>query len=195
MIKAIIFDCFGVLVQGSLEQFIDSHLAEKNMELVKRAHELNDQCSLGLISYEEQIAGFSEMSGLSIAQVHELMDVNPRNKQLLDYISSELKPKYKIGFLSNAGEDWLDELFLKEDLSLFDDTVLSYAVGLAKPDFRIFELSAKRLNVKPEECVFVDDIERYCISAQDLGMKAIVYRTFSQMRHELEEILSADMND
>jgi len=194
MIKAIIFDCFGVLVQGSLEQFIDTYLAGDE-ELEKRAHELNDQCSLGLISYEEQIAEFSKMSGLSTAQVHEQMDVNPRNKQLLDYISSELKPKYKIGFLSNAGEDWLDELFIKEDLSLFDDTVLSYAVGLAKPDFRIYKLSAERLNVKPDECVFIDDIERYCTSAQDLGMKAVVYRTFSQMRQELEGILRTDVNN
>lgn len=194
MIKAIIFDCFGVLVQGSLEQFIDSNFAEDE-KLVKRAHELNDQCSLGLISYEEQIAEFSEMSGLSKALVHEQMDVNPRNKQLLDYISTELKPKYMIGFLSNAGEDWLDELFTKEDLSLFDDTVLSFAVGLAKPDFRIYELSAERLNVTPDECVFIDDIERYCTSAQELGMKAIVYRTFSQMHEELEKILTTDMND
>jgi epoxide hydrolase-like predicted phosphatase len=194
MIKAIIFDCFGVLVQGTLEQFIDLHLTS-DPEHVKRAHELNDQCSLGLISYEDQIAGFSEMSGLTIEQVHTQMDHNPRNKQLLEYIRLNLKPKYRIGLLSNAGDDWMEELLPKEDLALFDDVVLSYAVKLVKPDARIFELAANRLGVEPQECIFVDDIERYCTGAQESGMHAVVYRIFSTTKQNIEKLIEVTDTD
>ena len=194
MIKAIIFDCFGVLVQGSLEQFIDSHFAYDSKK-IEQAHNLNDQCSLGLISYEDQIIGFAEMAGLSVDATHQEMDNNPRNEQLLKFIRTQLKPKYKIGFLSNAGADWTSELFDENDLSLFDDFVLSYNVKLAKPDVRIYKLSANKLNVDPRNCVFIDDIERYCIGARDAGMQTVKYKNFYQMKKDLESILEMGDSD
>lgn len=38
-----------------------------------------------------------------------------------------------------------------------DDEVLSYSVGLAKPDVRIYELACERLGVSPQEAAFVGD--------------------------------------
>ncbi len=186
-IRAIIFDCFGVLVSGSLEQFISKHLAH-DATLVRRAHELNDQASLGLISYEDQIMGFAEMAKIPAGEVHKEMDKNPRNEALLAYIETHLYGKYKIGFPSNASDNWLDDLFLKKDLELFDDFVLSYSVKLAKPDPLIYELAANRLNVEPSECVFVDDIERYCEGATAVGMQAIQYSHMQDFKLKLEEL-------
>lgn len=40
--------------------------------------------------------------------------------------TDDLKPDYKIGFLSNAGANWLDELFIWQQA--FDEVVLSYQV-------------------------------------------------------------------
>ena len=39
----------------------------------------------------------------------------------------------------------------------FDDAVFSCNVGLLKPDKQIYELAMKRLNVLPEQCLFVGD--------------------------------------
>lgn len=188
MIKAIIFDCFGVLVQGTLENFIDQYLSHDEA-LVARAHDINNQCSLGFISYDEQIKEFSLMAKLSIADTHKLMDNNPRNTALLSFIRDELKGRYKIGFLSNAGENWMDELFTAEDRELFDDVVLSYEYNLVKPDAKIYELAAERLGVEPSECVFIDDIYAYVTGARDVGMQALQYKNFAALKSELAKLV------
>jgi putative hydrolase of the HAD superfamily len=189
MIKAVIFDCFGVLVSGTLEQFIESHFSGDEYS-EKLIHEINDEASLGLISYEEQIRRFSELAGISTDQAHEEMDNNTKNQKLLAFITNELKNNYKIGFLSNASDNWLNELFDKDDLDLFNDFVLSYEVKMAKPDPRIYELSASRLGVETDNCIFVDDIERYCLGAQEVGMKTVHYKSFIQFEQEVKKLLA-----
>jgi putative hydrolase of the HAD superfamily len=63
----------------------------------------------------------------------------------------------KLGLVSNCGKDevaaWPDSPLAP----LFDTTVFSCAVGLAKPDPRIYRLAATRLGVEPAECLFVGD--------------------------------------
>lgn len=188
MIKAIIFDCFGVLVGPSLEPFIDKYLAH-DPKLVEQAHEINRQACVGLLSYAQQIDRFTKLAGITEAETRAIMDSNPPNTPLLDYIRDNLKPHYKIGFLSNASDNWMDELFTPKQRALFDDVVLSYDVKLAKPDARIYKLAAQRLGIAPEECVFVDDIESYCSGARLTGMKAIRYTSLELIKDRLEQML------
>jgi putative hydrolase of the HAD superfamily len=111
------------------------------------------------------------------------------NQQLLDYIQNKLKPKYKIGIISNALADFISEILPKEDLKLFDDIVISHQVGVAKPEPAIYEIALGNLGVRADEVVFIDDIELYCIAARTLGMQAIVYENFEQMKKSLEKIV------
>jgi putative hydrolase of the HAD superfamily len=60
-----------------------------------------------------------------------------------------------------------------------------------KPAKEAYEYIADRLNVKTEECVFIDDRGHYVEAAKKLGMKGIVYVDFNQMKSELEQILEA----
>jgi putative hydrolase of the HAD superfamily len=58
---------------------------------------------------------------------------------------------------------------------LLDATVSSAAVGLHKPDPRIFEEACRRLGVEPEDCVHVGD-HYYAdyLGASAVGMKAVL---------------------
>jgi HAD superfamily hydrolase (TIGR01509 family) len=112
------------------------------------------------------------------------------NEVLLTYIRAKLKPQYKIGIISNAAADWIGEILAKEDIELFDDIVISYKVGVTKPNPAIYELSLKNLGVQANEIAFIDDIEAYCIAARALGMQAIRYENFEQMERELEPLLT-----
>jgi putative hydrolase of the HAD superfamily len=56
---------------------------------------------------------------------------------------------------------------------LFDAFVESSAVGLRKPDPRIYELACAQLGVEPREAVFLDDIGRNLKAARALGMTTI----------------------
>lgn len=114
------------------------------------------------------------------------------NRQLLDFIKTQLKPKYKVGVISNAAGDWLYEILPAADVQLFDDIVLSHRAGVAKPELAIYRLSLKNLGVIASEAVFIDDLEPFCQAAKQLGMKAILYESFPQMRRDLGKILSPD---
>jgi putative hydrolase of the HAD superfamily len=68
---------------------------------------------------------------------------------------------------------------------LFEVVVDSAFVGMRKPEPEIFELTADRLGVRPEECVFVDDVEVNCQAAAALGMRAVWFRSNDQAIPEI----------
>jgi putative hydrolase of the HAD superfamily len=89
-----------------------------------------------------------------------------------------LRPLYRTAVLSNADRT-LRQRFEDPDnqvVDLFDVFVCSAEVGLAKPDARIYALTAERLAVPASECVFIDDSERNIVGAREAGMQAIHFR-------------------
>lgn len=83
------------------------------------------------------------------------------NQELIDYIGTKLHGKYKTAMLSNAAGDIVQRYLSEEHLSVFDTVVISADVGVAKPDPEIFRLTAERLGVSCEECIFIDDYLPY----------------------------------
>ena len=80
---------------------------------------------------------------------------------------------YRLGLVSNlscANTHWLREFELDR---CFDALVLSCEVGMVKPEEGIYLLAAERLGVKPEGCVFVDDMLPYLAGAKQAGMTAV----------------------
>lgn len=189
MIKAIIFDCFGVLSTEGFRVFCSKYFKDQP-EKRALAQSYMDLHTQGTQSYESFCDSLSKLAGQKTEVVEDYLHSNKPNESLFDYIREALKPKYKIGMLSNAGDDWLSELFLPEDLALLDDVVLSFKFGITKPNQAIYELAAQRLEVGPKECVFVDDIARYCDGARAIGMQAILYEDFEQMKTELQKLLN-----
>ncbi|MDG1846696.1 MAG: HAD family phosphatase [Acidimicrobiales bacterium] len=58
---------------------------------------------------------------------------------------------------------------------LFDVIVDSSEVGLRKPDSRIYELTASRLNLLPADCLMVDDLVENVNGANDVGMTGLLF--------------------
>lgn len=188
MIKAVIFDFFGVVSTRGLAQFRQDYVKGDETKN-KRIRKLKDLLNVGRIGYDDFIDGLVKISGASRDIVLSYTEEYQPNSDLLDYIRARLKPKYKIGIISNSGADWVEKI-IRDDKGLFDDIVLSYQTGHTKPDAKIYELSANNLGVKPRECVFIDDIERYCQGAEEVGMKAVWYRDFTSFKTELEKLLA-----
>lgn len=191
MIKAVIFDCFGVLTSDGWIPFKNKHFGDQPDKL-KRAIELNRQLDAGRMNYENGVREIAEMAGVTPhAMDRVLRDVIP-NQALLAYICKNLQPNYRLGILSNVAGNWLESFFRTEDLKLFDVVTLSYEEGILKPDPRSYASIAARLGVKAEEAIFIDDGYRNVMGAQKTGMRAILYKDFEQMKAELENLLAAD---
>jgi epoxide hydrolase-like predicted phosphatase len=190
MIKAIIFDFFGVLVSEGFKQFRDNYFPGDAVKW-SQAIDLVNRHDSGQMTKDDFIQGMADISGKSFDFVAQSINTNQPNKILVNYIRQVLKPKYKLGVLSNSGDDYLSQMFEPEDVSLFDDVVLSYRYKMIKPQPGIFELAADRLGVKPTECVFIDDSPSHCAGASSTGMKTITYKDFEQFKKELETLLAA----
>lgn len=192
MIRAVIFDCFGVLTDDTWRAFCNALPASAD---VAEARNLNRQYDAGLISREDFLTGVEEATGQRPRQI-ETLQANEiiKNTVLLDYIRT-LKADYKVGLLSNIATNWVRDKFLSADeQSLFDEMIFSFEVHLAKPAPEIFELITERLGVQPNEAIMIDDIESYCEAARSVGMQAVCYQDFHQMRQELDVILAGNSN-
>lgn len=188
MIKAIIFDCFGVILTGTWAQFRDTHFIHDDY-LLQRADEATRAVDLGLISREDYRETIAELSGLTLADVVELLEKGSDiNVQLLEFIRM-LKKNYKVGMLSSVAPNRLEQFLTVEQRGLFDAVVLSHEIGYVKPEPQAYQIAADRLGVMPEECIFVDDQERNITGAQEVGMRALHYKNFIQFEHGLKELL------
>jgi HAD superfamily hydrolase (TIGR01549 family) len=188
VIRAIIFDCFGVLTTDTWRAFIDSLPEGANVE---RARELNRAVDAGVISHQEFLEGVEEATGFRPPEIEKMMGGEvTKNVPLLDYIRT-LKPDYAIGMISNISSNWIRDSFLTpEEQELFDEMVMSHEVGMTKPDPRIFMLACERLRVGPHEAVMIDDIDRYIAAAEGEGLKGIVYQDLQQLKQQLAPLLN-----
>lgn len=189
MIKAIIFDCFGVLYLHHHKMLTESF---ENKETEREFEDLFNQMNYGYISrkeYAEKTAPLLRRSPQEIEQL--ILNEHTTNIPLFDYIDT-LKLRYKIGMLSNIGRGWVQNFFDEHQLhDVFDAVVLSGDEGVTKPHPQIFELTAERLNMKMNECIMIDDLPENIAGADAAGMHGIVYGNFRQMKMELAEYLSA----
>ena len=186
-IKAVIFDCFGVLYTDSRQSLLDVVVPGRRQEL----HDLFTANNYGLFGRQAYLEQVAEIVGKSVDEVSDyIAHEHHLNRKLVTYIVERLRGEYKIGMLSNIGKEWIDSFFSKHELhDLFDEVVLSGEEGIVKPNPAIFELAATRLGLQPAECVMIDDIIENCDGAIEAGMAGIHFRDNDQLLADLEELL------
>ena len=92
----------------------------------------------------------------------------------------------RVGVVTNGWEDLQRACSDRCGLTdLTDDLVISRAVGLSKPDPRIYLMMCEALAVEPAACVYLDDLGVNCKPAAQLGMKAIKVVDVDQTLGEL----------
>jgi putative hydrolase of the HAD superfamily len=74
------------------------------------------------------------------------------------------------------------------EILFFDDYVLSYELRLVKPDPAIYLAAALRAGCRPDECVFIDDMEENVRGAEAAGLKGIHYRPETDLEAELKAL-------
>lgn len=186
-IKAIVFDCFGVLVSEGWLPYKHKYFGD-NPEKFEQATTIQKRADAGLLHHADFLKEVAELAGIGPSEAHAQIDATVTDQVLLEYIAS-LKPRYKIGFISNASQSWMKDFFTPDQIALFDAVDISSETGLLKPDPQAFEHIAAGLDLSVDECVLIDDQPAYCDSARSIGMQAITYKGFTSMRADLEALL------
>lgn len=186
MIKAILFDFFGVIRQDAFHMWLENHGYTRN----DAPGDVSRRMDLGQINGEQFVAELAEISGQTLEEINAEFAQNERfNNEVISYVE-ELKEKYLIALLSNAESDYLRNILSEHELDLlFDIILISSEIGIAKPDKEMFELALDKLGVTAGESIFVDDQQKNIDAAEKLGIKGIQFEDIDSLRKSMDEIL------
>lgn len=186
MIRALIFDCFGVLYRDNLSMLYDAVPLESHPAMQDIIHATDH----GFLSRDEYYEKIAELAGITTADVQKIEQRQHQRDESMIAYTQTFKPEYKIGLLSNIDSGSMEKLFPEPQRSeLFDVFVISGDIGIAKPTLEIFEIAATRLGLRPEECVMIDDLPKNVDAAKQVGMHGILFTTQYNLEQELETLL------
>jgi putative hydrolase of the HAD superfamily len=105
--------------------------------------------------------------------------------RFIDYLNQK---KIPIVLLSNTNE--LHFNYCLRTFPVFKKIpkyFLSYELGIRKPSKEIFQKLIAALDLKPEELLFVDDIEENIIAAEGMGINTIHYVSHDNFLQKIRE--------
>jgi len=110
------------------------------------------------------------------------------NRPLAGWIPRLKAAGFRTAILSNVPrEQWLHVArFYQPLLGNCDELTLSFEVGVAKPDERIFRICLANLGVQPTEALFLDDQPENVNAAAALGLHAVRYTNVEELSVELQ---------
>ena len=190
MIKAIIFDYGGVFsIETNLNDFAKMYAQKLNVDPDAFSEILDENWQKAKINemnsqlFWENLANFLKINKDVLRK--DLMYYFGFRQEILD-LAQKLKKDYKLAMISNQIEDWLEEVIKQYKLNnIFDTIITSYGFGKAKPDTAIFNETVKKLDVKPEECIYFDNSEENIKIAINLGIKAFLFENTDSLKKVL----------
>ena len=96
-------------------------------------------------------------------------------RQTADFIRELKDRKVPIYLLSNAPTYFAEWAQRIDTLRLFDGIVFSAPLKMAKPKPEIYQYLFRTYDLKPEECFFIDDLEKNIRAAKEAGMDGIIF--------------------
>ncbi|MBO4844772.1 MAG: HAD-IA family hydrolase [Lachnospiraceae bacterium] len=200
MIRAVVFDMFETLVtlfegRTYFGEDIAADVGADPAAFRKEWHSIEDDRSIGKYSIEEGLEIVLKRMGLYSEELVK-MAAGKRRQALGDTFSAipdetfmmldTLKEKgIKIGLITNTFSDERDIIRESPLFKYFDVALISYEQGICKPDLELYKRMTDKLNVKPEECLYVGDGgSRELYAARDAGMHPIQCTWFHDRAYE-----------
>lgn len=206
-IEAVIWDFGGVFTSSPFEAF-NRYEAEKGLpkDLIRRVNATNPDTNAWALFERNEIDG-KGFDDLFLQESTALGHPVP-GREVLPLLAGQLRPRmvaalkackqhFKVACITNnvvsqhsPGQDEPQRAAgaMGQVMPLFDAIIESSKAGVRKPDPKIYLMMCEQLGVKPENCVYLDDLGINCKPAAGLGMKAIKVVDVDQTLTELSAI-------
>ncbi|KAI6174541.1 Bifunctional epoxide hydrolase 2 [Aphelenchoides bicaudatus] len=198
--QAVIFDL------GTVYKFKDKELADSIARIASSSDTTLgrqlQEFELGKISFEQLKSSVEQRVNSQTPPDTPVNDVIKLTKDdhLLTAVDHLRRAGYKTALLTNIGfkDDSRLQTIVPVPVELktyFDLIIESCRVQLRKPNPRIYELTARRLGLEPQECIYVDELPRHCRGAEVVGMKSIQVAVTDSKRaiDQLSHIFGIDL--
>jgi putative hydrolase of the HAD superfamily len=203
MIEAVIWDFGGVFTSSPFEAFAryerEKGLPEHVIRQINGANHLEnawakfERAELDLAGFDKAFAAEASALGHHIPgrDVIGLLagDFRP---DVIEALRRVKAAGLKTGCITNnvpsnqTGSADGRSLYAREVMELFDHVIESAKTGLRKPNPRIYEMMCEALKVKPQVCVFLDDLGVNLKPARAMGMTTIKVESGPQAIKALE---------
>ncbi len=216
-VEAVLFDFGGVLSTSPFETFARYEASQGLPEGFIRSVNATNHDDNAWARLERNEVGFDEFCDTFES---EALAAGGRldTRALFAALSLDLRPEmvevvrrcgvaFKTGLLTNnfvssmadaptGGDESPDGAGpspLADVLALFDVVVESSVVGVRKPDPRFYLLACERLDIAPEQAVFLDDLGVNLKAARALGMVTIKVGDTAEAISELEAVVGISL--
>ena len=202
MIEAVLFDFGGVILSSPFEAFaayekeiglptdtirkINATDPDSNAWAQFERREVSTEDFVLLFEEEALALGYELDAQRILEGLHG--SLRPSMVEALSKCSSKFKTAMLTNNITPMGEQDLDE-DVQKVVEIFDLLIESSIEGCRKPEEKFYEVACERLNVKPENCVFLDDLGINLKPARAMGMTTIKVIDPEDAIKELYEIL------
>lgn len=191
MIRNVVFDIGGVLADFRIREFLmEKGLDAASVRRVLKASVMNPywgRFERGEVTEEETLQAFAaadpemeEGIRLAFSDLRGMLVMRDEAVPLLRQLKSA---GYGVYYLSNYSRKAYDECAESLGFMPFmDGGIVSFKVGMTKPDPRMFRCFLEQYGLRAEKCAFVDDTEENVEAAKALGFAGVPFTSFDQLR-------------
>ena len=197
MFRAIIFDLGKVIVPFDFNrgyQALEPFCPHSASELPERiqATGLLPRFEMGLIAPEDFVRGFSKELHLNVGYTEFCTiwsSIFLPDTLIPETLLTGLRENYRLLLLSNTNAIHFESIRVRYPLIRhFHHLVLSYEVRAMKPDPAIYRHAIQAAACRPEECVFIDDIQENVDAAIQEGMTAMQFTGIDRLRQDFQRL-------
>lgn len=197
MIRNIIFDIGGVLLDYNPKTYLDKLDIKES-----RRKKLNDvifhdqrwkDCLNGFISNSELIEQLVRENLEYKKEIELILSKDslkymlPPKQEVIEYYKSLKRKGYKIFLCSNITKDTYN--YVKDNFEIIqiaDGGVFSCFENISKPNSEIYYRLIEKYNLEIEKSILIDDTKRNVISANDIGLRGILFNNIEDIKKILE---------
>lgn len=183
MIKAVVFDLWNTLAYNDginpiLELMKRFNISD--LKLIENAIEKQD-----FMTIKELLTGFCVFFSIPaepalLEELEQRFRLGIYSAKIFDDVVptlKELRPKYKLGIISNTDTFSAQALARAGLFKYLDAQCLSCDIGIIKPDMEMFTIMAEKLDLNPDEILMIgDNISDDLIPASSAGFQTLLIK-------------------
>lgn len=148
----------------------------------------------GKFNEKEVVKSFSERLNVSEKKLYSVFEKvykknYKQNKWLFKQAFKLKEQGYKIAILSDQWPISKKYLIDNSKIKHFNESIISCDVRIRKPNKEIYKLILNKLNLKGNQCIFIDDRSWNLKPAEKLGMKTILFENNKKTKRKIDQIL------